>query len=425
MRVLIAVMPLASHLYPSIPLAWALQNAGHEVRVASNAHMGQYITAAGLTAVSTGEEPDFVSPQVVNPGALESLTRALGFESPKDRLWGAVRHYTLGAFARYYAGDPLNAGQQSMADELVAFAKSWKPDLIIWDPACLPAPIAARACGAASARLLWGQDYFAWIRDRLVARLREGEAGVTEDPLVQAMKPMLDRFGYEFDEEMLLGHWTIDPIPELMRLETETVTVPVRWLPYNGGAALPDWLREPPARPRVALSLGLTTHRLFQEIDVPISGLLDMVADMDLELVATLADEQVAKLGTVPDNVRIVDYVPLTQLLPTCSAIIHHGGYGTFVAAATAKVPQLIAMEEGGDALATAEYIERRGAGIAVDSQGFSLADMKKGLARLLDDPSFRDGADRVYADMLAAPSPADVVPSLERLTEQYRSRQA
>ncbi|MET9519979.1 hypothetical protein [Streptomyces sp. NPDC002994] len=35
MRVLFAVFPATAHLHPITPLAWALQNAGHQVRVVS------------------------------------------------------------------------------------------------------------------------------------------------------------------------------------------------------------------------------------------------------------------------------------------------------------------------------------------------------------------------------------------------------
>ncbi len=422
MRVLIAVMPLSSHLYPSIPLAWALQNAGHEVRIASNTSMGPAITRAGLTAVSTGEEPDFVSAEQVTQERIRSITDALGLDDRESVLWGAVRHYVLSVFGRYYAGDPLNAGLQGMADRLVAFARSWKPDLVIWDPACLPAPIAARLSGAASARLLWGQDYFAWLRTKLVARLADGRAGLGEDPLVTAMTPMLERFGLTFDEEMLLGQFTVDPLPAPMHLPADPTYVPMRWVPYNGGSELPEWLETPPERPRVALSLGLTTHRLFKNIDVPLSEILEMVGDLDVELVATLAESQVATLNRIPDNVRVVEYVPLNLLLRTCSAIIHHGGYGTFIAAADQQVPQLIAMEEGGDALATSQYIELRGAGIAMRPEEFSIESMKKQLLRILGEPSFRQGAAAVHADMLASPSPNEVVPLLERLTAQHRA---
>ncbi|MBD2830400.1 hypothetical protein ID875_27370 [Streptomyces globisporus] len=49
-------------------------------------------------------------------------------------------------------------------DDLVALARRWRPDLVLWDPLCVPAAVAAEVTGAAHARFLWGQDNIAWLR---------------------------------------------------------------------------------------------------------------------------------------------------------------------------------------------------------------------------------------------------------------------
>ncbi|MFD8237383.1 nucleotide disphospho-sugar-binding domain-containing protein, partial [Streptomyces sp. NPDC059696] len=70
--------------------------------------------------------------------------------------------------------------------------------------------------------------------------------------------------------------------------------------------------------------------------------LLEAVAELDIEVIATLNDNQLAESGPLPDNVHTLDYVPLDQLLPTCSAVIHHGSTGTFAAASAAGLPQVV-----------------------------------------------------------------------------------
>jgi UDP:flavonoid glycosyltransferase YjiC (YdhE family) len=45
---------------------------------------------------------------------------------------------------------------------------------------------------------------------------------------------------------------------------------------------------------------------------------------------------------TIPENVYVFDYIPLYQVLPYASIIIHHGGIGTISNAVNAGVPQLI-----------------------------------------------------------------------------------
>lgn len=421
MRVMFVVMPLASHLYPSVPLAWAMQNAGHEVRVACDESIHPQVSATGLTAVSLGAERDYFTPGLISDEMIDRITDALAFDGMDARVWRAIRHYVFAAFGRYYAEDPQGAGYQSIADNMVRFAEHWRPDLIICDPAAWPATIAARRSGAVAARLLWGQDYFGWIRTRLRERVGEPGISLTHDPLIEALQPMFRRFGYEYDDGLLFGDFSIDPLPAAMRLPIDLPYVPMRWIPYNGSAPAPAWLHREVSRPRICLSLGVTTHRLFSNVDVPISAALEMVADLDVELVATLSPDQARAVPTFPDNVRIIEYLPLNQLLPTCSAIVHHGGFGTFAAAAAHRVPQMVLLEEGGDALATTRYLEDRGAGITLQAEHFTVADMRKQIVRLLEEPSFRTGAEAAYADSLAAPSPNDLVPILERLTAAHR----
>jgi UDP:flavonoid glycosyltransferase YjiC (YdhE family) len=155
---------------------------------------------------------------------------------------------------------------------------------------------------------------------------------------------------------------------------------------------------------------------------------MEAVADLDIEVVATLNSVQTADLDRLPDNVRVTDYVPLNQLLPTCSALIHHGGIGTFAAAANYRVPQLITDMDAPVfmkyplAPATASYVTGRGAGVTLDIAGSPDA-MRKQISLELDEPSFKDGTAAVYEDLLAMPSAVDLVPVVERLTAQNRSR--
>ena len=44
----------------------------------------------------------------------------------------------------------------------------------------------------------------------------------------------------------------------------------------------------------------------------------------------------------MPGNVRVVAYTPLLALAPTCTAAIHHGGFGTLTTFALHAVPQLV-----------------------------------------------------------------------------------
>lgn len=426
MKVMFVPYPLTAHLYDIVPMAWALRSAGHEVCIACQPgtfepNMIDQIIATGLTAVPLGVPEDLVA--MVDARHLgetpELSTDALAVDHADPKRWEWNIHCLAYQFAMHYSVQSSGGLRRPVVDHLVDQARGWQPDLMLWDPLVPAAPVAARACGAAHARLLWGLDNVAWLRAKWLKR----PTGPT-DPLVHSITPMLARYGYEFEEEMLVGQWSLDLVPSGMRLPLDLPYVPVRRVPFNGAAALPDWLYERPDRPRVCLTLGVTGRPRLRRTDhaeISVVRLLELVANLDVELVATVNAEQLAGLRNLPDNIRVIDYLPLNLLLPTCSAIIHHGGAGTFATAVANKVPQLIAPVPKWDEAVLAAHVAAAGAGLVMDRHGADVDETSKQLLQVLTDPSFRDGAAALYEDTLATPSPSDVVPVLEELTARHR----
>ncbi|MFY1594431.1 nucleotide disphospho-sugar-binding domain-containing protein [Micromonospora sp. WMMD737] len=447
MRVVFALWPNPAHLYPLVPLAWALQSAGHEVRVASHPVLAESTLAVGLTPVAVGDPeimpmgPGRPQPRSVKQ-RLDRITEALELTPADKEVWDVFYQFMLPSMWDFHPVGSTARDPHPVLDDLVAFAREWQPDLVLWDP-CFPAgAVAARVAGAAQARLLWGLDYFASTMDRFAEAAARPGPGPEENPLVETMRPAAARYGLEIDDELLLGQWTVDPTPPGVRLPTSVRTVPTRWVPYSGQTVLPRWLHHRPERPRVALSLGLSQRMYFKGGWDHVPGLLEMVSDLDVEVVATLNADQLAGMPTLPKNVRAVDYLPLTQLLPSCSAMVHHGGMGTFASAVALRVPQLITDSDDDNGMITIEadglewsmatkHIESsvtarcvagRGAGLVLDIKNLSVDAMRKQLVRVLDEPAFRQGADSLYDDLLATPSPTETVPVLEKLTRRYRA---
>jgi glycosyltransferase len=427
-----------------VPLAWALQCAGHEVFVASHPNLADHIKAVGLTPVSLGSDdmPPPTGPAGAYPRERELMARMtaeilddLDYRDP----WDTVTQFLLPAAWDFNPYQAPSSQPLPVMDDLVEFARNWRPDLVLWDPLMPGAAVAAKACGAAHARLLYGQDYQAWLGDKLQAHADRTGAEL-ENLLVGTIQPMAERYDVEVNDELLFGAWTIDPMPVPTRLSTTINPVGMRWIPYSWPTVMPSWLKSRPERPRVALTLGVSQREFLKLGWDYVPALLDAASGLDIEMVATLNDTQLANVSQVPDNVRIVDYVPLNQLLPTCSAIIHHGSSGTLGASCTAALPQLITDhpetvaeavtdDEGGMGGATkhssspvgARYITSRGAGMTVDIANPSAEVIRKQILDVLAKPSFRVGAARVRDDYLAMPSPNEVVPTLERLTAAHR----
>jgi hypothetical protein len=368
---------------------------------------------------------------------VDLTTKALGLSAAEREPWDTFAQYMLPAMWDFhpYQADP--AEPQPLMDAMVEFTRGWQPDLVIWDP-CLPgAAVAARTCGAAHARWWTGPDYFAWSMDRLDDLAgRTGER--PENPLLETVRPVCERYGLDVDEETLLGQWTITHLPEGMRLPVRTRAVTVRWIPYSAQTPMPDWLYPKPEKPRIAVSLGLSWRMYFKGGWDHVPVLFDALSEMDVEVVATLNETQLEQVGKIPDNIRTVDYLPLDQLLPTCSALIHHGGFASFAVAAAAGVPQLItdssdpdvtALNRDGGMVATkhvaapvtTRYVTDHDAGLILDVREPTAEYMRGQIERVLTEPVFRTGAQGLLDDFLATPSPAEIVPVLEKLTARKR----
>ncbi|WP_433042457.1 nucleotide disphospho-sugar-binding domain-containing protein [Dactylosporangium sp. CS-033363] len=457
MRVLFAVYPSRAHLYPVAPTAWALQSAGHEVRLATFAGFAGDIAAAGLTPVPLGDAgiPEVrLAGDTPPPRSAEEVERAadeLGLAGPEREHWYVFHQYLTAA-----AGDYVRLDRAEFAD-LVQFAKDWKPDLVIWDGTMPGGAIAARVSGAAHARFVFGLDYVTWSMQKL--------SGKAANPLAELLAPAAERYGVTIDDELLLGQRTIDPTPAPMRLPIEVAGhVPVRWVPYTGGSNFEAWLHrrpEPPRQPRIAFTLGESTRRFTRGDWDRTPRLMEALHGLDVEVVATLNATQLAGLQP-PPNVRTVEWVPLTHLLPTCSALIHHGGMGTFSAASAYSVPQLVcdteesnlirkvvvpaeevaAVGEIGMALGfdedapmpeapgvrwtlpakkleatpTADYVIGFGAGARLNHRESSPEQLRKQIEQVVGDPAFREGAARLHAAWASNPTPVQIVPALEDL---------
>lgn len=457
MRVLFTVFPSTAHFLPIVPYAWALQSAGHEVCVASApgvatgvavSEFQASVTAAGLTAVSCGE-PELLSVHDAGYEDYESLlptmgesdayAAALGIAGDERHFWDVFYHFTLLTIRNYHPPKPRQDVQA-----VVDFARRWQPDLVLWDPWFPCGAVAARAAGAAHARVLMAPDYTAWASERFASRRIEARDGLPANPLAETMRPLADLYGFEVDDELLLGQWTIDPLPPGMRLPSAATTISSRCVPFNGADVLPEWLYEKPSRPRLALSLGVSTRMFFKGDWGRLAKLLEAVGGLDVDVVATLNQNQLLDVaGEVPGNVRTIDYVPLTQLLPTCTALLHHGSPATYAVAVANDVPQLVADTDEptrivgkatGDGIEwdlqcqkqltagpISRFVAGRRAGARIDHQTQSVAEIRELIHGVLTDQSYRDGAAALHREWAAAPSPVALVPVLERLTAEHR----
>lgn len=421
MRVLFVTIAERSHLYCMTPLAWALRTAGHEVRVAGNPSMSALITGAGLTAVPLGEDLGraevMAAIQAENRESQELESRNWSETDPAKLTW----EHLLDLYGPYaWAG--LGGYNNAIVGELVEYARSWQPDLVVWDPLACSGAIAAKAIGAAHVRSLWSADVWCAMRPTFLRTMAEQPPEDREDPLAEWLTSVAEPMGVEFGEDLVTGHGTLDPLPALLALPTDANRIPIRFIPHNGPAVVPDWLRTPPERQRVCLTLGASNTESYGGDFVSIPDILAELADVDVEVVAALVPAQREQLKTLPDNVRVVESIALHTLLPTCSAIIHHGGFGSYGTALTLGVPQLIVSTLVSDHEFRGRELERHGAGVFLRTNRTTASEIKRNLVAILaEDSDYPRQAARLRDEALSNPSPNDVVTDLEKLVATHR----
>lgn len=407
MRVVFCSMASKSHFFGLVPLAWAFRAAGHEVRVVASPALTDDITAAGLTAVPVGDDVDLVDFMTHAGHDIIDYVRGLDFseQDPATLTWD----YLLGVQTVLTPTFFALMNPDSLIEGLVTFCRKWHADLIIWEPQTFGASVAAKVTSTPHARLLWGPDITIRARQNFLKLLPEQPVWHQEDPLAEWLTWTLEKFGFPepFDEELVTGQWTIDPAPPAIRLDTGLKTVGMRYVDYNGPSVEPMWIHEQEHR-RVCLTLGISS-RENSIGQVSADELLRAVGEVDAEIIATLDEAQLEGVTRIPDNVRPVGFVPMHALLPTCAATVHHGGPGSWHTAAIHGVPQVI-LPDGWDTGVRAQRTQEYGAGIALPVPELTADLLRKSVCEVLDNTAYRAGAARLRGEMLAEPSPAEVV---------------
>ncbi|MET8005448.1 nucleotide disphospho-sugar-binding domain-containing protein [Nonomuraea glycinis] len=378
MRVLMTSWAAASHFRPLVPLAWALLAAGHEVRLACQPSLVPDVTAAGLHPVVTGGDIDvsgYWRGADVTPG--ESTGQK---DHEQDRTVRALRMFT-GVAAE-------------TTGEVVAFAREWGCDLVVYEPRAYAGLIAAELLGVPAVRHLFGVDFTYWRHGR-------------EHEL---LSPLWARFGLgDVDPH---GTLTVDPFPPSLQIRRPLRALPVRPISYNGREIVSD--RPADERPRVCVTWGTTFARSAGHLQ-PLMTVLDGLRALPVTVVVAVSAEQRSLLGEVPANVRVVESTPLSLLLPTCDAIVHQGGPGTALAAINSGIPQLL-IPSIGDQPLCAEQVAAAGAGRVIPFGALTAGRVRKEAAALLGEALHTEAAERLRHEARTQPAPAALMDALREL---------
>ncbi|WP_405577899.1 nucleotide disphospho-sugar-binding domain-containing protein [Streptomyces sp. NBC_01190] len=379
-----------AHVPWIVPLAWAGQLAGHDIRVAARPQSVPQVTAAGLVAVQIGTpEAGDAFIRRAAPASGERPAR-LPPDWPSGPLgWSEER--------RLRWSDQVLALADSLADDLVEFARYWRPDLVVYDVGSVVGLVAAAAVGVPALAHTWCQPVGLYF--------------LHEDEVPPAYLRLFERFGAQ--PRIGTDTW-IDCAPPALRTAHPVPRIPMRYVPYNGAGEVPRWLRREPDRRRICVTGGITTST----VDEFGAQLLREAAEIDADIVLAVARPEVFRQQKLPTNVRLTGWVPLTALLPTCHALVQHGGAGTLMTALAHGIPQLV-VPEGTDTSQSlcGDQVEQCGAGVHLRAgQRTRPGALTAALDDLLGQEHYARRAGEIREEIAAMPSPAEVVTQAEAL---------
>lgn len=403
MRVLCTVSSWPTHYASMIPLGWALQTAGHEVRVLCPPSQVGQLTGAGLIPV-----PVLGGMDIVTSNRLQYYWEAVDGAWPYPWL---PLHPLTGQRMRDLADFDLDgyrsdvepgliAGTRRGFDAAVDFARRWQPELVLHDPTSLEGLLAAMVTRVPAVLCLWGP----------VGTHEPGYQRIVPTDISDSFpRHGAGEFGLHLIEQV------VDPCPPAIEPRTEADRLPVRYVPYNGCAPAPGWLLDPPDRPRVCVSWSTALPTMSGPDSYLLPELVDALADLDVEVFVTATAGDVATLGTVPPSVRVLERLPLRLLLPSCAAVVHHGGSGSAMTALCAGTPQLAITFITETAL-TGQRLADAGVGRHLPGHLAGRDAVRDAVAELVGAARYRERAAELRDEITLRPTMVDLVEHLEKL---------
>lgn len=282
-----------------------------------------------------------------------------------------------------------------MLADLSPVARDFRPDVVVNDQADFAGPIVAAAMGVPNLTHSFG---------RLLPRRRVEEAGENVAQLWQAHGLDPRPFGGTYD------HLYLDIYPGSLQT-TDAGHVPsvqpLRPVAFATGPEelLPDWIIADSESPLVYVTFGT----VFNTNASLVSTVVAALRELPVRVVVTLGPTgDPDLLGPQPANVHIAPYIPQTQLLPHCTAVVSHAGSGTLLAALAHGLPQLC-LPQAADQFDNAAACVGAGAGRDLKPGTLTVDNVRSEVGRLLEDPSLRSAAETVRDEIHHMPAPAEV----------------
>jgi UDP:flavonoid glycosyltransferase YjiC (YdhE family) len=362
-NVLVTTIPTWGHLVPMLGILRALEQAGHDVLVATSPDFHAELSSLGLRPFAAG----------LSEAAMLAERRARwpSTEGRPPREW-ALRMFT-------------EIAAPAMAAALEPMIREGWPDLVLSEEGEYGGRLAGAQGGVPVVTHGWGTP------------LPPPKPGLTVVPHIDMCPPSMAgavsapagwRLGYE--------------VPNLIAPSAETTA----WV---------DSRRRPLAY------VGFGTVPLFRD-RADVAQVISALDAAGLDAVCTVQDPEDPTLAHAVERAgaRLERFVSLPDLLPHCTVVVSHGGAGTTLAALACGVPVLILPQGASSQQRMADACVVRGVGRSLSPDAAVDARLVAEILALVEVPTYRAAVAAVAEEIAGGPDPGAVVAALA----DWRSRQ-
>jgi UDP:flavonoid glycosyltransferase YjiC (YdhE family) len=403
MRLLFTVNPGVGHFHQMAPVARALEQAGHEVAFACANSFRRAVEFAGFSSFPAGldwleSEAEHTFPELASLSAEQ-----------QSSYW--LTHVFANAAARHIVPD------------LLSICNAWKPDVVVRGEFEFGGCVAAEFMEIPHATISLGIFLPVHILRPLIGKqvndLRTAY-GLPSDPDLQ----MLYRYLY-------LAFSPLSYQFPNMSLPSVFHSLRQDRFDRSGNEGLPSWVNDLPKRPTVHVTLGTIFNRatdIYQTI-------VEALRDEPINLILTVGrDRHPSQFGSQPSNVHIERYIPHSLLLDYCAVVITHGGACTTLSALSKGLPLLL-IPLSADQPFHAMRCASLGVALVIKQHGqfdaylhdryygeLSAEAIRNAVRELLQNPAYRQSAQRIREEMMSLPGPERAVELITKLASGKNS---
>jgi MGT family glycosyltransferase len=373
LRILVAAFGDAGHVFPAIALGKALAARGHEVVIETWEERRQAVEGEGLGFAAAEEYRMFPPPDPESEEGQHAAEAALALLPLLEDFRPHIVVSDILTLAPTLAAERAGIPLATLIPHIYPVVQPGLPFFAI---------------GLRPPRTRLGRSVWRYGHDRA---LRVGLEQGRRDLNIQRRRldlPPIDRFHGGISPDLAL----VATYPQLEYPRHWPAGVEITG-PMTYEMPHPD-IELPPGDNPLVLVAPSTAHDSDNHL---VRTTLTALADEPVRVVATTNRVVPQHPIEVPANATLVEWLSYSQLMPTASLVVSHGGHGTVARALGAGTPVLICPIIG-DMSETAMRVAWAGAGLSLPWRLCRPVPLRWSVQRLLNEPGFTAKAREISA---------------------------